>query len=378
VSTWAVVVAAGSGERIADGDPTPKQYRRLGDRRVLDWSVGAARGACDGVVLVVLADRVTDVEPGVDVVVAGGVTRSGSVRAGLAAVPGAAEVIVVHDAARPVPLPEVWERVLGAVGDGADGAVPVVPVTDTLRARSGGTLDRTGVVAVQTPQAFRAGALRAAHAGEPEGTDDASLVEAAGGRVVVVDGDPANLKLTTAVDLAVAAAVLGDPAHPSVPVPVRVGHGVDVHPWSDDPDRPLVLGGVTFEGHAGLAGHSDADAVAHACTDALLGAAGLGDIGALFPDTDPRWAGADSVALLAEAAGRVRAEGWEPGNVDCTVVLDAPKIGPRRDELVAALTAAVGAPVSVKAKRTEGIGALGRGEGVVALAVAVLHRTARA
>lgn len=369
-----MVVAAGSGERMTDGDPTPKQYRRLGDRRVLDWSVGAARRACDGVVLVVPADRVADAEPGVDDVVAGGATRSGSVRAGLGAVPAAAEVIVVHDAARPVPLPDVWRRVLGAVADGVDGAVPVVPVTDTLRARSGGTVDRTDVVAVQTPQAFRAGALRAAHAGEPEGTDDASLVEAAGGRVVVVDGDPANLKLTTAVDLAVAAAVLGAPP----PVPVRIGQGVDVHPWSDDPDRPLVLGGVTFAGHRGLAGHSDADAVAHACTDALLGAAGLGDIGALFPDTDPRWAGADSVAMLAEAAGRVRAEGWEPGNVDCTVVLDSPKIGPRRDELVAALSAAVGAPVSVKAKRTEGIGALGRGEGVAAFAVAVVQRTAPA
>jgi len=377
VSTWAVVVAAGAGQRMADGDPTPKQYRPLGDRRVLDWSVAAARRACDGVVLVVPPDRV-GAEPGVDAVVAGAATRSASVRAGLAAVPAAAEVIVVHDAARPVPLPEVWARVLGAVAGGADGAVPVVAVTDTLRARSGGTVDRAGIVAVQTPQAFRASALRAAHTGEPEGTDDASLVEAAGGRVVVVDGDPANLKLTTVVDLAVAAALLGETARPQAPAHVRVGQGVDVHPWSDDPDRPLVLGGVTFEGHPGLAGHSDADAVAHACTDALLGAAGLGDIGALFPDTDSRWAGADSVAMLAEAADRVRAEGWEPGNVDCTVVLDAPKIGPRRDELVDALSAAVGAPVSVKAKRTEGIGALGRGDGVAAFAVAVLHRAAPA
>jgi len=155
---------------------------------------------------------------------------------------------------------------------------------------------------------------------------------------------------------------------------VRVGMGVDLHPWSDDPERRLRLGGVTFPDGRGLAGHSDADAVAHACADALLGAAGLGDIGQHFPDTDPRWAGADSVEILAEVARRVRTEGWEPGNVDCSVVLDAPKLAPVRREMAEALTAAVGAPVTVTGRRTEGIGALGRGEGVVALAVAVVTR----
>jgi 2-C-methyl-D-erythritol 2,4-cyclodiphosphate synthase len=155
---------------------------------------------------------------------------------------------------------------------------------------------------------------------------------------------------------------------------VRVGLGVDLHPWSDDPERRLRLGGVTFPDAAGLAGHSDADAVAHACADALLGAAGLGDIGQHFPDTDPRWQGADSVALLAEVARRVRDEGWEPGNVDCSVVLDAPRLAPVRGEMAEVLSAAVGAPVSVTGRRTEGIGALGRGEGVMAMAVAVVTR----
>lgn len=154
---------------------------------------------------------------------------------------------------------------------------------------------------------------------------------------------------------------------------VRVGLGVDLHPWSDDPDRSLLLGGVALPG-PGLAGHSDADAVAHACADALLGAAGLGDIGQHFPDTDARWAGADSVEILAEVARRVRAEGWEPGNVDCSVVLDAPRLAPVRDEMAARLTEAVGAPVTVTGRRTEGIGALGRGEGVAAFAVAVVTR----
>jgi 2-C-methyl-D-erythritol 2,4-cyclodiphosphate synthase len=155
---------------------------------------------------------------------------------------------------------------------------------------------------------------------------------------------------------------------------MRVGNGFDVHPWSDDAERTLVLGGVSFPGERGLVGHSDADPVAHACIDALLGAAGLGDIGSLFPDTEERWRDADSVALLAEAATRVRAAGWEPANIDCTVVLDSPKLAPVREEMQRRLTDAVGAPVTVKGKRTEGVGALGRGEGIVAWAVALVAR----
>ncbi|CAN5508830.1 2-C-methyl-D-erythritol 2,4-cyclodiphosphate synthase [soil metagenome] len=155
---------------------------------------------------------------------------------------------------------------------------------------------------------------------------------------------------------------------------VRVGMGVDLHPWSEDADRPLVLGGVRFPDGPGLAGHSDADAVAHACTDALLGAAGMGDIGQHFPDSDPQWAGADSVALLSEATRRVRAEGWEPANVDCSIVLDAPRLAPVRAEMAERLSGAVGAPVTVTGRRSEGIGAVGRGEGVVAFAVALVTR----
>lgn len=158
----------------------------------------------------------------------------------------------------------------------------------------------------------------------------------------------------------------------------RVGQGFDVHPFSDDPDRPLVLGGVVFTGERGLAGHSDADAIAHAVTDALLGAAGLGDIGELFPDTDPALAGADSMGLLRQAVAAVRAAGWDPGNVDCTVVLEAPKLAARRAEVQRALSEAVGAPVTVKGKRAEGLGALGRREGVACFAVALVTRSSAA
>jgi 2-C-methyl-D-erythritol 2,4-cyclodiphosphate synthase len=157
-------------------------------------------------------------------------------------------------------------------------------------------------------------------------------------------------------------------------VPVKVGQGFDVHPFSDDPDRVLVLGGVPFPGERGLAGHSDSDVVAHAVVDALLGAAGLGDIGQRFPDTDPVWEGADSIGLLEQAVAEVRAAGWTPSNVDCTVVLEAPKLAPRRDEMQARLSAAAGAPVTVKGKRAEGLGALGRREGIACLAVALVER----
>jgi 2-C-methyl-D-erythritol 2,4-cyclodiphosphate synthase len=155
------------------------------------------------------------------------------------------------------------------------------------------------------------------------------------------------------------------------PIP-RVGLGFDIHPFSDDPARAFVLGGVTFEGERGLKGHSDADAVAHAVADALLGAAGLGDIGQHFPDTDEQWLGADSMVLLREIAFRVRAAGFEIGNVDCTVLTEAPKLAPKRDEMEKNLTDAVDAPVTVKATRPETLGALGRGEGLACMAVAIL------
>jgi 2-C-methyl-D-erythritol 2,4-cyclodiphosphate synthase len=155
---------------------------------------------------------------------------------------------------------------------------------------------------------------------------------------------------------------------------IRVGQGFDVHRFSDDPDRRLVLGGVTFEGSPGLVGHSDADVIAHACADALLGAAGLGDIGEHFPDTDARWKGADSIAILEQVAEMVRAQGWVVGNVDCSVVCEVPKLAPHRAAMQQRLSDAAGAPISVKGRRAEGLGALGRREGVACWASAVIHR----
>ncbi len=211
------MVAGGGGRRFGG----PKQFEDLHGRRVLDWSLAAARAACDGVVAVVPSDRLSAesarLQPGAGavVVVAGGSTRSGSVRAGLAAVPDDAEIVVVHDAARPLAGPDLFHRTVAAVRAGADAAVPGVPVTDTVKRVEDGrvveTVDRSRLVAVQTPQAFRAEVVRRAHAGDPEATDDAALVESAGGTVVVVEGDPRNFKLTSPDDLVVARALLGNP-----------------------------------------------------------------------------------------------------------------------------------------------------------------------
>jgi 2-C-methyl-D-erythritol 4-phosphate cytidylyltransferase len=204
-SVWTIVVAAGSASRFG----RPKQYQPLGDRRVLDWSLRSARTVSDGVVLVVPTEHVDDAEPLADQVVAGDSTRSASVRAGLAVVPAEAEVIVVHDGARPLASPEMFADAVDQVRRGADAAVPAIPVTDTVRSRTGGVVDRADLVVVQTPQAFSAAALRQAHDGPGnEGTDDASLVEAAGGSVVLVAGHPTNLKITHPTDLLVAEALL--------------------------------------------------------------------------------------------------------------------------------------------------------------------------
>jgi 2-C-methyl-D-erythritol 4-phosphate cytidylyltransferase len=201
MTVWAIVVAAGNGARFGGA----KQFAELKGRRVVDWALAASRAVADGVVLVVPVDHLEDEAPAADAVVVGGATRSASVRAGLAVVPANADIVLVHDAARPFAAPALFQAVVAAVHNGADGAVPGVAVADTIKQVRDGhvvaTLDRAQLVAVQTPQAFDARALRRAHAAGGDATDDAALVEAAGGRVVVVPGDPANTKITLRADL---------------------------------------------------------------------------------------------------------------------------------------------------------------------------------
>jgi 2-C-methyl-D-erythritol 4-phosphate cytidylyltransferase/2-C-methyl-D-erythritol 2,4-cyclodiphosphate synthase len=381
-----VVVAAGSGRRFGG----PKQFAALAGRPLVAHAVVAARSVAAGVVLVLppdAAERPTE-GLGADVVVAGGASRSESVRRGLAAVPPAVDVVLVHDGARPLATASLFRRVLSAVtgadgGTGADAVVPALVVADTVKEVEGdrvvGTLDRTRLVTAQTPQGFRRAALEAAHEAAGDATDDAALVESAGGTVRTVAGEPENRKITTPEDLRAVQSTMqsavqepaGGGEWGAGPVP-RVGHGFDVHRFADDPHRRLVLGGVTVPEGPGLAGHSDADVVAHAVADALLGAAGLGDLGSRFPDSDPAWAGADSMGLLRAVVEAVHQADLQVGNVDCTVVCERPRLGGLVGEMQRRLGEAVGAAVSVKPKRAEGLGALGRVEGIAAMAVAVL------
>lgn len=297
----------------------------------------------------------------------GGTERADSVRAGLAAFE--ANVVLVHDAARPFCPHGVIDRLLAAL-DQAEGAVPVLPVADTL-ARADGTLgdviDRTRLVRVQTPQAFHFRSLAETYAqwNGPSPTDESTVLRAAGREVAVVDGDSMLEKLTTAADWQRAEAWLNSQLVP------RTGLGFDVHAFAGD--GPIMMGGIAVPHDRGLAGHSDADVVLHAITDALLGAAGLGDIGQHFPPSDPKWKGADSSIFLTHAAELVRNQGGTIDFVDCTVICEAPKIGPHRDAMRSRVAAILGLPVSsvsIKATTTERLGFAGRREGIAAQAVA--------
>jgi 2-C-methyl-D-erythritol 4-phosphate cytidylyltransferase / 2-C-methyl-D-erythritol 2,4-cyclodiphosphate synthase len=279
----------------------------------------------------------------------------------------------VHDGARPFASPGLFTSVLAAVAGGADGAIPIVPVADTIkRVQDGlvvGTEPREELALAQTPQGFRAAALRDAHAraarADLEFTDDAAALEWAGYEVRVVPGDPDNFKVTTLSDFVRAERQAADGI-----VAPRVGTGFDVHGWA--PGRELWLGGLMFAGETGLVGHSDGDAVSHAAADALLGAAALGDVGQHFPDTDPLFAGIPGVELLSRAVELVRRAGFQLSSLDLTVICDRPAIGPRRDEMREVLAAALGIEtgrVSVKATRPEGLGLSGEGVGCLATAV---------
>ncbi len=369
MTVWAIVVAGGHGRRFG----RPKQFEPLAGRRVLDWSVEASKAVAEGVVVVLPAGAVMDVGSA-DVAVHGGGTRSASVRAGLAGLPETADVVVVHDAARPLASSALFEAVLGGLGDpGVAGVVPVMGVTETVKRVAGdlviATVAREDLVTVQTPQAFRRDVLVAAHLEGSEGTDDAALVEAIGGVVRTVPGEADNLKLTTPGDLAVAERHLRGAGGPLL----RSGLGFDVHPFTDEASRKLVLGGVVFPGERGLAGHSDGDVVCHAVADAILGACGLGDIGEHFSDRDEAWKGADSLGILARVGEMAVQAGWRLANADCSVVLEAPRLAPRRSAMALGMGRAAGGPVSVKAKRAEGLGALGRGEGIACWATALVE-----
>jgi 2-C-methyl-D-erythritol 4-phosphate cytidylyltransferase/2-C-methyl-D-erythritol 2,4-cyclodiphosphate synthase len=375
MSVTALIVAAGSGQRFGGG--VPKQYRSLGGKPVLRWAVEAlTRHPSVDTVRVVIGqgqqalaqDALTNLDVGS--LIAGGEQRADSVRAGLAAIDG--DIVLVHDAARPFCPAAVIDRLLSRVGANA-GAVPTLPVSDTLAradAHLGDPIDRRDAVRVQTPQAFQLDMLRLAYASwnGPSPTDEATVARAFGVDVAAVAGDPALDKLTDESDWRRAEAWLAARLIP------RTGLGFDVHAFAGD--GPVMLGGIAVPHPRGLAGHSDADVVLHALTDALLGAAGLGDIGEHFPPSDARWKGAASQLFLAHAAALVRAAGGQIDHVDCTIIAEEPKVGPHRlamrSEVARILDIAPGR-VSIKATTSEGLGFTGRREGIAAQALASIR-----
>lgn len=380
----AVVVAAGQGLRA--GQPLPKQFAPWRGRPVVRHSVEALASSGIAPIAVVIpagaeavAARALEGIAGI-ALVTGGETRQDSVRLGLEALaPSAPARVLIHDAARPVLPAAVVDRLLAALDHG-EGAIPVLPVVDSLAHAGrgdhgevmGAAAARESLRRVQTPQAFRFAQILAAHRaweGPATAGDDAQVARAQGMEVAMVAGDEALHKLTFASDFAGAPSVA--PAGPAV----RVGTGYDVHRLAEGEE--LWLCGVRIEHSHGLAGHSDADVAIHALVDALLGAIGAGDIGQHFPPSDPRWKGAASHLFLSHAGKLVREAGYALGNADVTIICEAPKIGPHREAMRARLAGILGvdiAAISVKATTTEKLGFTGRGEGIAAQAAVSLER----
>jgi len=377
----ALIAAGGRGLRF--GTAQPKQFLSLGGRSILERSVDAFRN-CE-----VIDDLVVAVPPEVAAnppasllsgqkpieIVAGGARRQDSVANAFARVVDRADIVVIHDAARPFVTDDTIRRpVAAAVESGA--AIAAIAAHDTVkRARANrvvtATLPREEIFLAQTPQAFRTSVLKDALALAADATDEAMLAEQAGHAVQIVEGDSRNLKITTPSDLTMAERLLG--LSPPAAV-MRIGNGYDLHRLV--PERPLILGGVTIPFDKGLLGHSDADAICHAVTDAVLGAAGAGDIGRHFPDNDPAWKGANSLELLRKAMTIVSGAGFAVVNVDVVVIAQKPKLVPYVDAIRSNLAGALDCDVtqiSVKGKTNEGVDSMGAGESIAVHAVALLN-----
>ena len=379
----AIIAAGGSGRRL--GAAVPKQLLEIGGRTILARSVEAfaRHPRVTDVIVALPADLMAAPPPWLAALpgvrcVAGGARRQDSVAAAFDTVPQLADVVLVHDAARPFVSTELIDRCIEWAWR-FGGAIAAVPAIDTVKRVKPdgpapvitGTVPRESIYLAQTPQGFRrnvlADAVAAGRAGV-EATDEAALAEHAGHPVRVVEGDPANVKITTAADWEQAQKRF---ASASVS---RVGTGYDLHRLVEG--RALIIGGVVIPFEKGALGHSDADVACHAATDAILGAASLGDIGAHFPDSDPRWKDASSIELLRLAAALVREAGYRIVNVDVVVVLERPKIAPHKDAIRQGLADAIGIDieaVSVKGKTNEGVDAVGRGEAIAAHAVAMIN-----
>lgn len=372
----AIIAAAGQGSRM--GALANKQFIKIAGQPVLARTLLCLKGHADRYILVARPgeeEQVREIAAGIlpqFEVVTGGESRQDSVYNGLVAARGS-DYVLIHDGARPFASASLIKRVVEAAKSGG-AAIPGIPVNDTIKQLSGSlvqtTLTRETLRAVQTPQAFAWDLVFKAHEQARRegfvGTDDASLAEKIGHPVQVVPGEEGNIKITTPEDLHRARLLAGQS-------PLRVGQGYDVHRLVAG--RPLILGGVEIPWELGLLGHSDADVLVHAIMDALLGAAGLGDIGRHFPDTEAAYQGADSLVLLARVRDLVQAQGWLPGNIDAVIIAQRPKLAPYIEQMNQKIAETLQLPVNlvnVKATTTEGLGFAGRGEGIAAQAVCTL------
>jgi 2-C-methyl-D-erythritol 4-phosphate cytidylyltransferase / 2-C-methyl-D-erythritol 2,4-cyclodiphosphate synthase len=385
---WAVVPAAGGGVRF--GSDTPKQFASLGGTTVIEAALAPllAHPEIVGIVLVLApadargAALVERLRPKV-ASAPGGALRSESVRNGLAALDGRAsdsDWVLVHDAARPCLPRSDLDRLMTELSDDPIGGILAAPIGDTLKqGASSGRIERTveryGLWRALTPQMFRVGLLRkaldSALAAGLDVTDEAAAVERTGQQPRLIAGSSANIKVTRPEDLAIAAAMLGAGAAPAV----SIGHGYDVHAFGAGDH--VTLGGVRIAHDRGVLAHSDGDVIVHALCDALLGASGLGDIGELFPPSDQALRGADSRRFLRQVVGDLAGRGYAVGNVDISVIAEVPRILAHKAAMRANLAADLGIPetrVNIKATSMEGLGAIGRREGLAAHAVAVLTR----
>lgn len=387
----AIIVAAGRGERAsAGGDPEPKQYRALHGEAVLSRTIRAfLDSGVDWVLPVIHPDHPARYAA-LDLAherllppVMGAATRQGSVLAGLQALgPKRPDLVLIQDAARPLTSPDVIAAVVNALAS-AEGALPVVPVTDTIkRSLDGNTVaateDRKTLFAAQTPQGFRFPQILSAHMRATrmprEFTDDAAIAEWAGLTVALTTGDTQNIKITHPEDFARAERLLAGTSSMGQSMETRIGSGFDVHPF--EPGDAVWLGGVKIAHTHKLQGHSDADVALHALTDAIYGALGEGDIGQHFPPSDPQWKGAASSIFLGHAAGLVAERGGRIVNLDLTIVCEAPRIGPHVEAMKAAIAGichTTPSRVAVKATTSEQLGFTGRREGIVAMATASIE-----
>ena len=378
-----ILVAAGDGSRLQAG--IPKALVKISEKTLLEHALENILQVKDLVQVVVASheDRVEEFAAiakafagdKVDLAFTpGGLSRQGSIANALKEVTASADVVLIHDAARCFAPATVFDRVAKAVIETGSAVIPVLPVVDTIKNVNKdvvlGTVDRDGLRIAQTPQGFsREQIIKGYEDASADYTDDASLLQAQGALVSSVLGDALAFKITVQADLEYAELLLGNT------VEQRTGIGTDVHRFSDDQSKPLYLGTILWPGEAGLEGHSDGDALAHAVVDALLAAAGLGDIGSNFGVDKPEYAGANGSVFIAETLKLIAAKGWKVVNVSVQLIGNKPKLSPRREEVEQAMTALVGAPVSVGATTTDGLGFLGSSEGVGAVATALIEKS---